>query len=82
MSCTVGRRYSSDPALLWLWHRLATAAQIQPIPWELPYAAGEGLKKSKTKQKKTISTHEQRHVQKYSLHSHIYNIYTYIYTEI
>ena len=31
----VGHRHSSDPALLWLWCRLATAAQIQPLDWEL-----------------------------------------------
>ena len=28
MSCDVGHRCSSDPALLWLWHRLAATALI------------------------------------------------------
>ena len=43
-----------DPALLWLWHRLAAVALIVPLAWELPYAAGVTLKKSKTnKQTKT-----------------------------
>ena len=28
MSCGVGRRGCSDPALLWLWHRLAAIAPI------------------------------------------------------
>ena len=28
-----------DPALLWLWCRLAAAALIHPLAWELPYAA-------------------------------------------
>ena len=32
-------------ALLWLWYKPATAAPIQPLPWELPYAAGVALKK-------------------------------------
>ena len=35
-----------DPALLllWLWHRLAAAAPIQPLAWELPYATGAAIK--------------------------------------
>ena len=34
------------PVLLWLWllQRLATAAPIQPLAWELPYAIGAALK--------------------------------------
>ena len=43
----VGCRCGLDPTLLWLW--LAAAAQIQPLAWELPHAAGLALK-SKTKQ--------------------------------
>ena len=31
MSCSVGCRCSLDLALLWLWHRLAAAALIQPL---------------------------------------------------
>jgi len=30
MICGVGGRCSSDPALLWLWHRPAAAALIHP----------------------------------------------------
>ena len=45
MSCGVGRRHSSDPALLWLWCRPAAVAPIQPLAWELPYAAAVALKK-------------------------------------
>ena len=26
-----------DPALLWLWRRLAATALIQPLAWEPPY---------------------------------------------
>ena len=35
----VGRGHSLDPALLWLWCRLAATAQIQPLAWELLYVA-------------------------------------------
>ena len=45
MSCGVGCRHSLDPVLLWLWRRLAPAARIQPLAWELPYAMGVALKK-------------------------------------
>ena len=34
MSCGVGRRGSSDPALLWLWWRPAATAPIRPLVWE------------------------------------------------
>ena len=52
MSCGVGRRRSSDSALLWLWCRPAAAALIQPLGWEPPYAAGVALKSKKRKRKK------------------------------
>ena len=32
---------------LWLWRRLAAAALIGPLAWELPYAAGATLKRKK-----------------------------------
>ena len=32
---------------LWLWPRLAAAALIQALAWELPYAAGVTLKKER-----------------------------------
>ena len=38
-----------DLALLFLWRRLAAAAQIQPLAWELPNASGVALKKKKIK---------------------------------
>ena len=41
-----------DPVLLWLGLRLAAAAPIWPLAWELPYATGAALKKEKTKKKK------------------------------
>ena len=51
MSCGVGRRHSSDPALLWLWHRPAAVAPIRPLDWELPQAASVALKRQKKKKK-------------------------------
>ena len=47
MSCNVGHRQGSDPALLWLWCRPAAVALIQPIAWEPPYAVGVALKSKK-----------------------------------
>ena len=35
------------PALLWLKHRPAATAPIQPLAWELPCALGAALKKKK-----------------------------------
>ena len=52
MSCGIGCRLGSDPALLWLWHRPAAAAPIRPLAWEPPYAAGVALEKAKKKKKK------------------------------
>ena len=37
-------------ALLWLWCRLAAKALIQPLAWELPYAADVALNKKKERQ--------------------------------
>ena len=58
MSCDVGRRCSSDLALLGLWCRLAAAALIRLLAWELSYAEGAALKRQKTPQKikKIINT--------------------------
>ena len=51
----VGRRCSSDPVLLWLWHRPAATAPIRPLAWELPCAMGAALKKTKDGKKKKHS---------------------------
>ena len=51
MSCGVGCRHSSDPALLWLWHRLVATALIRTRAWEPPYAMGVALEKTKKKKK-------------------------------
>ena len=51
---------SSDLALLWLWHRLAAATLIQPLAWELPFAAGAALNSKKNKNKKKIKRERER----------------------
>ena len=51
LSCGVGCRCSSDPALLWLWCWPAAAAPIRPLAWEPPFAAGVALKPKKGKKK-------------------------------
>jgi len=43
----VDRRHGLDVASLWLWCRPATAALIQPLTWELPYAADMAVKRKK-----------------------------------
>ena len=40
-------QWVKDPALLWLWCRLAAAAPIGPLAWEPPYAEGMALKSKK-----------------------------------
>ena len=52
MSCGVGGRRSSDPALLWLWRRLAAAARIGPLAWEPPHAVGAAQEMAKRQKKK------------------------------
>ena len=39
-SCDVGCKCGLDLALLWLWHRPAAVAPIQPLAQELPYVTG------------------------------------------
>ena len=49
MTCGIGHQCGSDPALLWLWRRLAVVAPIRPLAWELPHALGAALEKTKNK---------------------------------
>ena len=37
---------------LWLWHRSAARALIQPLAWEPPHALGVALKRQKDQKKK------------------------------
>ena len=48
----MGCRCGLDPVLLWLWHRPAATALIQPLAWEPPYAVGAALEMSKRQKKK------------------------------
>ena len=41
-----------DLVLLWLWHRPAAAALIQPLAKEFPCAIGAALKRKKEKEKR------------------------------
>ena len=54
MSCGVGRRRGSDPALLWLWRRPVATAPIGPLAWEPPYAAGAAQEIATTTTKRQI----------------------------
>ena len=47
MSYGVGLRCGSYLGLLWLWHKLAAVAPIQPLAWELPFATSAALKSKK-----------------------------------
>ena len=47
MSCGVGCRHGSDPALLWLWR----TASIKPLAWEPTYAAGVAHEMAKRQNK-------------------------------
>ena len=46
-------QWVKDLVLLWLWCRLAAAALIGPLAWELPYAIGVGPKRKTKQNKKT-----------------------------
>ena len=49
-------QWIKDLVLMWLWHRPAAVAQIQPLDWESPYATGVALKSKKNKQTKKKKT--------------------------
>ena len=66
MSCGVGYRHGSDPALLWLWHRPATTAGIRPLAWEPPYAMGIDLEMAKRQKK--MAEDQNRHLSKENRH--------------
>ena len=62
MSCGVGRRCGSDPALLWFWCRLAATAPIGPIAWEPSYAAGAALEMAKRQERKKGKKERKRKI--------------------
>jgi len=43
--------------LLWQWCKLAAAAPIPPLAWELPHAIGAALKRKKRKKKEKKNEH-------------------------
>ena len=55
MSCGVGGRCSSVPALLWLWCRPVATALIGPLAREPPYASGVVLKRQKPKKNNFVA---------------------------
>ena len=67
MSCGVGRRRGSDPALLWLWRRPEATAPIWPLAWEPPYAMGAALKKQKQQQQQQQQNHNVWHLKYLSI---------------
>ena len=64
MSCGVGGRRASDPALLWLWHRAAAVAPIRPLAWDSPYAVEEVALEKAKRQKKQKQKQKQTNKQK------------------
>ena len=75
MSCGVGCRRGSDPALLWLWRRPVATAPIQPLAWEPPYAAGAAqeiattttTKKDQKKKKKKHTLKKKKNFSSYCI---------------
>ena len=61
---SVGPRHGLYSVLLWLWCRLAAAAPIRPLAWELPYATGAALKSKKYNKKRKLKTYAQKHLQR------------------
>ena len=54
MSCRVGRRCGSDPALLWLWCRLAGTAPIRLLSLGTSICCGCSPKKDKRQKKNFV----------------------------
>ena len=54
VSCYVGHRCGSDPALLRLWLQPVSVGPIGPLAWDFPYTAGVALNiKNQTKPNQT-----------------------------
>ena len=52
-------QWVKDPMLLWLWHRQATVALIQPLAWELSYVSCVALKSQKKKGQMILGLNEE-----------------------
>ena len=59
MSCGVGCRHGSDPALL--WRRPVATAPIRPLAWEPPYAMGAAQENGKKTKKNLFSIVSRGH---------------------
>ena len=64
MSCGGACRRGSDPALLWLWRRLAATVPIGPLAWEPPYAT-EAAQEIAKRQKKKLNKNPEAIREKY-----------------
>ena len=53
MSCGVGKRHGSDPALLWLWYRAGSYSSDSTPSLGTSICLGFGPKKQKKKKKKS-----------------------------
>ena len=68
-------QWVKDPALLWLWCRLAAVALIPTLAWELPYAVGTALKKAnKTKQNKKF---QETFLRERVVHGMVYSFFSF-----
>ena len=63
MSCGVGCRHGSDPALLWLWCRPAAAVLIQALAWDPPCATSAALEEAKKKKVGVPVVAQQKRIQ-------------------
>ena len=52
VNCGAGRRFGSDPMLLWLWHSSYRSNLIPNLGLHLPWVLGVALKRPKKKKKK------------------------------
>ena len=66
MSSCIGHGCGLDLMLLWLWCRPVATALIQPLAWEILYAAGVAQRRKKKKKKRKYKVYIW-HVREYSL---------------
>ena len=64
-------QWVKDPALLWLWRRLAAIAPTRPLAWEPPYALAAALKRQKKKKRVQLrhSCHSEEQIRFPAQHS-------------
>ena len=76
----VGRRHSSDLALLWLWGRPVAIPPITPLAWEPPHATGTALKRQEDKKQttKNKTKNQQKNTHKVGLGIFIFYVETWL----